>query len=92
MLMLGFFFYFIVLRPGMKDRKKHELMMNELKQNDRIVTVGGILGSVASISNDGKEVTIKVDDKTRLRVLKTHISTVVTDNENTDKNAVEKKS
>ena len=38
------------------------------KKNDAVVTAGGILGTVANIAMDKNEVTIKVDDNTRIRV------------------------
>ena len=44
-----------------------------------MVTIGGILGSVANISQDGKEVTVKVDDGTRIRFRRTAIAEVLTD-------------
>ena len=72
-------FYLIALRPEVAKRKQHEKLVTSLKKNDRVVTVGGILGSVASVSEDGKEVTLKVDDNTRLRFLSNYISSVLTD-------------
>ena len=70
-------FYVIALRPEVAKRKQHEKLVSSLKKNDRVVTVGGIVGSVASVSEDGKEVTLKVDDNTRLRFLSNYIGTVL---------------
>src|SRR5690348_3533631 len=60
-------FYLLVWRPQRRDQNKREAMLSALKKNDRVVTIGGIMGSVANISPDGQEVTLKVDDNTRIK-------------------------
>lgn len=70
-------FYFLVLRPQRREQSKREAMLAALKKNDRVVTIGGILGSVANITSDGQEVTLKVDDNTRIRFLRTSIQRVI---------------
>jgi preprotein translocase subunit YajC len=55
-----------------------------MKKNDRIITIGGLIGTVASISNDGKEVTIKVDDNTRLKFLSNSIREVISEKSKDD--------
>ncbi|OYW17930.1 MAG: preprotein translocase subunit YajC, partial [Planctomycetales bacterium 12-60-4] len=55
----------IVIWPQRKEQQKREALMNSLKKNDRVVTIGGMIGSIANISADGKEITLKVDDNTR---------------------------
>ena len=72
-------FYFIALRPELAKRKEHERLVTSLKKNDRVVTVGGIIGTVVTVSQDGKEVTLKVDDNTRLRFLSNYIGSVLKD-------------
>ena len=69
--------YVVMDSPQRRDRAKREAMMKNIKKDDRVVTIGGILGSVANISQDGKEVTLKVDDGTRIRFRRTAISEVL---------------
>ena len=69
--------YMLMDSPQRRERKKRESMMQNLKKDDRVVTIGGILGSVANISQDGKEVTLKVDDGTRIRFRRTAIAEVL---------------
>lgn len=66
LIFMGLLFYFILLRPGMNERKKQAAAVSALKKNDRIVTVGGIIGTVADAS-EGDLITIKVDDGTRMK-------------------------
>jgi preprotein translocase subunit YajC len=70
--------YLVMDSPQRRERKKRDAMMKGLKKDDRVVTIGGILGSVANISQDGKEVTLKVDDGTRIRFRRSAIAEVLT--------------
>ncbi len=71
--------YFLLLRPQRREQQRRDQLLGGLKKDDRVVTIGGIIGSVANISADGREVTVKVDDNTRLRFLRTAIQTVLKD-------------
>ncbi len=70
--MLGFLvvifalFYFVMIRPQRKRQKEHESMMQELQKGDRVITAGGIYGTIESISEDS--VVIKVEGGTIMRV------------------------
>jgi len=50
-----------------RERQRREQMIANLKKNDPVVTIGGILGQVVSVSEDKKEVTVRVDDNTRIK-------------------------
>lgn len=67
-------FFLILVWPQQRERKKHEQMLASLKKNDRVVTIGGIIGTIANISPDGKEITLKVDDNARIKFLRSSIS------------------
>ena len=71
--------YFLLLRPQTRDRKRRDEMIKALKKNDRVVTVGGIIGSVANVSADNKEITVQVNDNTRIKFLRSSIQNVVTE-------------
>ena len=65
--------YFLLLRPQRREKTKRAEILKELKKNDRVVTIGGMVGTVANISQDGREVTLKVDDNTRITMLRNSI-------------------
>jgi preprotein translocase subunit YajC len=68
--------YFVLIGGGKRrEEKKQQQFLSALKKNDRVVTVGGIIGTVANISD--KEVTLKVDDNTKLRFLRSSIHRVL---------------
>jgi preprotein translocase subunit YajC len=54
-------------RSDTKEKAKRDEMIGALKKNDPVVTIGGILGHVVSVSDDRQEVTIRVDDNTRIK-------------------------
>ncbi len=64
--MLGAVFYFILIRPQNKERKRRQAMIDALKKNDRVITVGGIVGTVLSVKDN--EVTLKVDESSNTKI------------------------
>jgi preprotein translocase subunit YajC len=83
LMLMAIVFYFLILRPQTKERKKHEQMVSALKKNDRVITAGGIIGTVANVSPDSNEITVKIDDNTRIRVLKSHVNAAPADPKDT---------
>lgn len=75
-------------RSDSKERARRDQMIGSLKKNDPVVTIGGILGHVVSVSEDRREVTIRVDDNTRLKMQASAIREVlVKENKEKDKAA-----
>ncbi|MCA9076171.1 MAG: preprotein translocase subunit YajC [Planctomycetaceae bacterium] len=69
--------YFLILAPQNKERATRKQTLDNLKKNDSVVTIGGILGTVVNLSEDGQEVTIRVDDNARLKMRRDSIREVV---------------
>lgn len=80
-LIVGVLFYMMIIRPQRREKKRRESLLQSLKKNDRVVTIGGIIGVVTNVSPEGKEVTLKVDEATnaKLRVLRSSIHEVLKD-------------
>jgi preprotein translocase subunit YajC len=83
MALLAYFFLFL---PERRERQRKERLRKDLKKNDRVVTIGGMLGTVAGISPDGNEVTLKIDEATgaKMRVLRSAIHEVLRDDSKKD--------
>jgi preprotein translocase subunit YajC len=64
-------FYFIILLPMRKKQQKVQEFLDALKVNDRIVTTGGIFGTVTRL--DDKRVQIQIADKVRIDVARASI-------------------
>lgn len=78
-LMIIFTLYYVMDSPRRRDAAKRDQMLKNMKKNDRVATIGGMLGSVADISADGKEVTVKVADNVRIRFRRSAIAEVMGD-------------
>ncbi len=68
-------FYFLVIRPQNKKQKETQKMLAALKKGDKVVTVGGIRGTVTAVKD--QTVTIKVDDNTKIEFNKSAVSSVL---------------
>ena len=84
---MGALFYFIIIRPETTNRKAQQALLDGVKKNDRVVTIGGIRGTVASVNRDTDEVVIKVDESTgtKIRLSIGSVAQVVTDSADNDK-------
>ncbi len=69
-LMMIVFFYFLVFLPQKRERQKQDTFHKTLKKNDRVVTIGGVVGTIVNIEPEGKLITLKVDDNTRMSFLR----------------------
>jgi preprotein translocase subunit YajC len=65
-------FYFLMIRPQRRRQKEHQEMMQNLQRGDRVITSGGIFGTVDSISEDS--VVIKVEGGGTLRVARNSVA------------------
>ena len=65
-LMIGMFaiMYFLIIRPQQKQRRERESLLRAIKKGDRVVTSGGLYGTVVGLSEH--TVTLKVADQVKL--------------------------
>lgn len=77
-LLIGVLFYFMLIAPERKKRKEMQALLENVKKNDQVVTIGGICGTVVNAAPGSSVVTLRVDDgnNTRIRVLRSAIARV----------------
>ncbi len=68
-------FYLLIILPARKKQKQHQNLIASLKGGERVITAGGIFGTVNRVLDDRFE--IQVDANTRIQVAKGSISGVV---------------
>lgn len=68
-------FYLLIILPARKKQKQHQNLISSLKGGERVITAGGLYGTVNRVMEDRFE--IQVDANTRIQVAKGSISTVV---------------
>ena len=62
-------FYFFLIRPQQKKVKDHKIMVGNLKRGDKVITSGGIIGTVERVmENDKAE--IKISDSVNVEIIK----------------------
>jgi preprotein translocase subunit YajC len=75
LLLIFVVFYFLLIRPQQKKMKQHRDMVAALKRGDRVLTAGGIIGSVVKVE-DG-ELLVEIAKDVRVRVARSTISDVL---------------
>jgi preprotein translocase subunit YajC len=76
-LMIGMFaiMYFLIIRPQQKQRRERESLLRAIKKGDRVVTTGGLYGTVVGLSEH--TVTLKVADQVKLDFERAAIGRIV---------------
>lgn len=72
-------FYFFILRPQQKRQKERQKLLESLKKGDKVITVGGIHGTIVGM--DDKTTIIQVTDTVKLKFEKSAVSTVTREGE-----------
>ncbi len=67
-------FYFLVIGPANKQKKKTQEMLNSLKKGDRVVTSGGIYGTVQGV--EPEVIYLKIADNVKVKVARSAITSV----------------
>lgn len=69
--LMALIFYFLLYRPQKKEQTKRASMLNSLKKGDRVVTIGGIHGTITAMTD--KVITLKVAEKVEIDVSRSAI-------------------
>ena len=68
MVLMFVMFYFLIIRPQQKRAKAQQSMLSDLKRGDRIITIGGIFGTIEAL--DEKSIVIKTESGSLLRLVR----------------------
>ncbi|HEX6160121.1 MAG TPA: preprotein translocase subunit YajC [Thermoanaerobaculia bacterium] len=71
---IGLVFYFLVIAPANKQRKKTQEMLGSLKKGDVVVTTGGIYGTIQGVETD--HVYLKIAENVKVKVARSAISAI----------------
>jgi len=72
MVLMVVIFYFLLIRPQQKKAKEHKALLDNLKRGDRVVTSGGLIGTIVNIEDP--LVVIEVADKVKVEVARPYIA------------------
>ena len=83
-LVLVLLFYILLIRPQQKRYKEHASMLNQLGKGDKIVTQGGMIGTIDALPND-KEALVDFGNNIKMTVLRSSIMGKYDASKTTDK-------
>ncbi|NTW53037.1 MAG: preprotein translocase subunit YajC [Chlorobiaceae bacterium] len=69
-------FYFFMIRPQQKKQKDRESLLDTIKRGDKVVTIGGIHGTVAGIETEKKTVLVQVADNVKIKFERSAIANI----------------
>lgn len=72
MVLIAVIFYFLLFRPMRKRQKQVDQMINSLQNGDKVITSGGIYGTIAGLKD--KTVMLKLADNVKIEIAKTAIA------------------
>ena len=73
-------FYFLLIRPQQKKMKEHKSMLEAIRRGDRVVTGGGIIGTVTKVGPDD-ELQVEIAENVRVRVMRATVNIVLSKSE-----------
>lgn len=76
-------FYFVLILPMRRKQKKQETLVNGLKSGDHVVLNAGIFGTIVGVEESA--FLVRIDDKTRIKVLKSAVAGLAPGAEKTEK-------
>ena len=69
--------YLLLIRPQQKKAKEHQKLISELKRGDKVVTSGGMFGTIFAIDEERGRVVLKIGDEVKIEFLKSSIAAKV---------------
>ncbi len=72
MVLIFAIFFFLLIRPQQRERKRREEMLSSLKKGDRVVTGGGLIGTIIGLNE--QTVTLRIADTVRVECLRSAVT------------------
>jgi preprotein translocase subunit YajC len=70
-------FYFMIIRPQQKRTKERKKLIESMKKGDKVITSGGLYGTVAGL--DEKTVLVEIADKVKVKLDRSSIATIISE-------------
>lgn len=72
-------FYFMIIRPQQKRTKERQKLLESMKKGDKVITSGGIYGTIAGL--DEKTVLVQIADNVKVKLDRGSITTIISETE-----------
>lgn len=70
--LMGGIFYFMLWRPQKQEQKKRQDLLDNLKEGDKVITIGGICGTISKISE--KRISLEVAENVYIEMVRSAVS------------------
>ncbi len=70
-------FYLLLIRPQQKKQKTHQAMLNSLSKGDKVLTTGGLYGTIVGMKSGNSIIVLRIADKVNVEVSKSSIAGLV---------------
>lgn len=77
LLLIFVVFYFLLIRPQQKKFRLHQEMVNAIAKGDKVVTSGGVIGTVTKVEAENDIVHVEVADGVKIKVVRSTIASVI---------------
>ncbi len=75
LILIFLIFYFLLILPQQKRQKEHQKMLQSLRKGDKVITSGGIFGTIVGVKDD--VVVLKIAENVKVEFLKSSVSQIV---------------
>jgi len=72
LILIFIIFYFLLIRPQKQKEKEHQLLLMNIKANDKVVTLGGIHGTVVNVKE--KTLILRIDENVKMEIEKNSVA------------------
>ncbi|MFQ5772436.1 MAG: preprotein translocase subunit YajC [bacterium] len=69
--------YFLIFRPQAKKQKQHQAMVNSLKKGDKVVTSGGIYGTIAGVKEKEQTIILEIDNNVKIKLTRASVAKIL---------------
>ena len=73
MLVMFGIFYFLLIRPQVKKQKEQQAMLQKLGKGDKVITRGGLIGTITGVSENNALLVLEIQEKVRVQVPRSYV-------------------
>lgn len=76
-ILIAVVFYFLIIRPQQKKYKAHVAMVNAIAKGDRIVTSGGMIGTVTKVEAENDTLQVEIAEGVKVKIVRSTVASVL---------------
>ena len=84
LILIFFVFYILLIRPQQKKVKQHSEMLKNLRRGDKIITSGGIIGTINKVA-DNRELNVEISENVEIKIAPGMVADLYTQPDNQKK-------